>query len=63
MGLTIDFLRGRMSLYVTCDICGQPILDRTPRVDPPSGARDYERYTHADGCPDDVGDVRLPARE
>lgn len=52
MGATIDILAGRIARYITCDACGHPILG-TPRVDPPSGARDYERYTHPDACPDD----------
>ncbi len=52
MGLTIDILGRRREIYVTCDSCGLPILGRV-HVDPPSGVRDYERYSHADGCPDD----------
>ena len=60
MGLTIDVLRGRVTRYVTCDRCGLPILDRAC-IEPPAGARDYERYEHADGCPDEGGRDRDPA--
>jgi hypothetical protein len=59
MGITIDLLNRRFSVYVTCDNCGLPILGRVA-VDPPGGVRDYERFSHADGCPDDdllTGDV------
>ena len=52
MGLTIDVLNGRIATYTTCDTCGHPILGRVA-IDPPAGVRDYERYMHADGCPDD----------
>ena len=52
MGVTIDRLHGRVAVYVTCDSCGLPILDRVG-VDPPEGCRDYDRHYHADGCPTD----------
>ena len=52
MGVTLDILNGRAQTYVTCDTCGFPILGRA-HVDPPAGARDYERYSHLDGCPTD----------
>lgn len=53
MGVTIDFLRGRRPvIYLTCDRCGLPILDRAV-VEPPAGDRDYDRYSHPGPCPDE----------
>ena len=52
MGATVDILRGNISTYITCDSCGLPILGRVA-VDPACAVRDWDRYTHADGCPDD----------
>jgi len=52
MGVTLDLFRGVVETYLTCDTCGFPILGRV-QIDPPVGARDYERFSHADGCPDD----------
>lgn len=53
MGVTLDVLKCDVRAYFTCDNCGWPILG-IPRVDPPAGVRDYDRYTHQGGeCPDD----------
>jgi hypothetical protein len=52
MGITLDQLNGRIEQYTTCDRCGLPILGE-PHVEPPSGVRDWDRYSHAGPCPDD----------
>ncbi len=58
MGITLDFLRGQRAVYITCDTCGLPILGGAVHVEPPTTeARDYPRYSHADGCPGDDGEV------
>lgn len=51
MSFTIDVLRGRAAVVLTCDACGHPILS-APRLSQPYGIRDYERITHG-VCPDD----------
>jgi hypothetical protein len=66
MGLTLDVLRGRVSVYLTCDNCGAPILGRAA-CEPLGTHREVDRYTHADGCPEndsapDVGDDESSVR-
>jgi hypothetical protein len=63
MGVTLDVLRGRVSVYVTCDNCGHPILGRVV-VETPANPVMYDRYMHADGeCPDEAQREIDPAGE
>lgn len=50
MSVTVDILRGRVAVYLTCDCCGLPILGDHV-TDQANDDREYDRHRHAGTCP------------